>query len=223
MNHVPFNDLQSCVHMICPHLFFLSIFGPLYPLYSDEVFGTGVDPNNLKSALRECSWDQAIVTLPSAGTNQMAAEGVIEVSIGISLTDNSRGIIRNAVTTAVQNKLGYSLPGPYDYVLYALEKCYEDCGWAAYAYVNSWNSVYQSGYYKQPGVLVHEVSKWSFVFNISHNICWPFRYVPKILPVALSLHLHVLLDRSQLRPCTFRRYGRANLHRSYLRHGEPTL
>jgi hypothetical protein len=133
---------------------------------SDEVFGTGVDPNNLKSALRECSWDQAIVTLPSAGTNQMAAEGVIEVSIGISLTDNSRGIIRNAVTTAVQNKLGYSLPGPYDYVLYALEKCYLDCGWAAYAYVNSWNSVYQSGYYKQPGVLVHELGH---NFGLAHS------------------------------------------------------
>ena len=127
---------------------------------SDEVFGTGDDPVNLKSALEECSWNQLTV-LPGIGDpNEVAdATGVIQVDIGISLEGNTRGTIRNAVTTAVQNKLGHSLPGPYKYVLYSLEKCYQDCGWAAYAYINSWNSVYQGVYYKHPGVLVHEVSR----------------------------------------------------------------
>lgn len=125
---------------------------------SDEVFGTGVDTVNLKSSLEECSWDQLTV-LPGIGDPNEVATGVIQVNIGISLQDNSRGTIRNAVTTAVQNKLGHSLPGPYQYVLYSLQSCYVDCGWAAYAYVNSWNSVYQGVYYKRPGVLVHEVSR----------------------------------------------------------------
>ena len=188
------------------------------------MFGTGDDLNNLKSVLEACSWNQTIVKLPPTGKEPEGVVGVIEVSIDIPLDGSSSAAIRNAVTDKVQELVGFTLPGIYDYVLYSLQGCYgTECGWAAYAYINSWNSVYQSGYYKQPGVLVHEVSRWSFVFNISHNICWPFRYVPKILPVALSLHLHVLLARSQLRPCTFRRYGRANLHRSYLRHGEPTL
>ena len=131
------------------------------------MFGTGVDPINLKSGLEECSFNQ-INVLPKALTSggepddtHEVATGVIEVTIDISLTNQSRSAIRNAVTTKVQNLLGYGLPGPYDYVLYSLENCYgSDCGWAAYAYVNSWNSVYQSVYYKRPGVLLHEVSKW---------------------------------------------------------------
>ena len=133
---------------------------------SDEVFGTGVDPINLKSGLEECSWDKLTV-LPKALTQggspddtHEVATGVVEVTIDISLTDQGNSAIRNAITTKVQNMLGYGLPGPYDYVLYSVEKCYVDCGWAAYAYINSWNSVYQGVYYKRPGVLMHEVSRW---------------------------------------------------------------
>ena len=130
-----------------------------YHLYSDEVFGTGVDPVNLKSGLEECSWNQLTV-VPGIGDSNEVATGVIEVSIGVPLDGSTRSTVRNAVTTAVQKKLGHSLPGPYDYVLYSLEKCYgTDCGWAAYAYINSWNSVYQGVYYKRPGVLIHEVSR----------------------------------------------------------------
>ena len=132
-------------------------------IHSDEVFGTGVDPVNLKSSLEECSWGKLTV-VPGLNDPNEVATGVIEVSINVSLEGNARSTIRNAVTTAVQNKLGHNLPGPYKYVLYSLEKCYQDCGWAAYAYINSWNSVYQSGYYKQPGVLVHEVSMCIAVF-----------------------------------------------------------
>jgi hypothetical protein len=123
------------------------------------VFGTGVDPVNLKSGLEECSWDKLTVVPGLSDPNEVAT-GVIEVDIGISFTNNTRGTIRNAITTAVQTKLGHSLPGPYDYVLYSVQNCYVDCGWAAYAYINSWNSVYQGVYYKRPGVLIHEVSKW---------------------------------------------------------------
>ena len=69
--------------------------------------------------------------------------------------------------------------------MFVLEKCYNGCGWAAYAYVNSWMSVYQvrihvalacyakavvshsdrtaikwqSVYYKHVGVQVHELGK----------------------------------------------------------------
>jgi hypothetical protein len=134
------------------------------------VFGTGTDPVNIKSALEECSWNK-ITVLPKALTENgdpddthEVATGVIEVTIDISLTDQSRDNIRNAITTKVQQLLGYSLPGPYDYVLYSVQGCYVDCGWAAYAFINSWNSVYQDVYYKRPGVLMHEVSKWIQLF-----------------------------------------------------------
>ena len=32
---------------------------------------------------------------------------------------------------ATQNKLGFALPGPFQNVMFVLEGCYKDCGWAA--------------------------------------------------------------------------------------------
>ena len=125
----------------------------------DDVFGTGNTENdfvNLKSQTAACSYDQLRIT-EGAGNYDYAAPGVVEVTISVTLEGNSRGTIRNAVTTAVQNKLGFSLPGRYSNVLYVLEGCYQDCGWAAYAYINSWNSVYQGVYYKHTGVQMHEL------------------------------------------------------------------
>lgn len=51
--------------------------------------------------------------------------------------------------------------------MYALEGCYGNgCGYAAYAYVNSWNSVYVGNYYKAVGVQVHELGH---NFNLAHS------------------------------------------------------
>ena len=104
----------------------------------DDVFGTLGDPNNLKSQLYDCS-NQKLTVLPGdipGPVENTAAPGVTEVTIDITLENNSRATIRNPVTVAVQNKLGLTLPGPYQQVMYSLEGCYQDCGWAAYAYVN---------------------------------------------------------------------------------------
>lgn len=123
---------------------------------SDIIFGTYGEPMNLKSQMSDCSFGQLNITagLPVPDPNELAP-GVVKVNIGISLVNNTRSAIRNAVTTALQNKLGHALPGPYHQVMYILEKCYIDCGWAAYAYINSWNSVYHDSYYKQVGVQMH--------------------------------------------------------------------
>ncbi len=103
------------------------------------------------------------------------ATGVIEVTIDVPLEGSSRSAVRNAVTNAVTNKLGHSLPGPYDYVLYSLQGCYgSECGWAAYAYINSWNSVYQGVYYRRPGVLMHEVGSTMIVVFVLFKSCISF-------------------------------------------------
>jgi hypothetical protein len=122
---------------------------------SDDIFGTHGDPLNLKSQMFDCSFGQLNVTPGDIDDPHEAAPGVIEVTIIESLQEASRSRIRKAITTAVQNKLGFSLPGPYQHVMYILEGCYSDCGWAAYAYVNSWNSVYQDVYYKHVMVQMH--------------------------------------------------------------------
>ena len=132
----------------------------------DDVFGTLGDPVNLANQLYACSHGQMNVvpgTIPNASVNE-AAPGVIEVSIGISLTTNDRYTVHNSVTAAVNAKLGTNLVNgwdqitePYHQVMYVTEKCYTGCGWAAYAYINGWMSVYQAQYYKQVGVQVHEL------------------------------------------------------------------
>jgi hypothetical protein len=130
---------------------------------SDDLFGTINDPNNMVTQFYDCSWGQLdIKTGPRDNTDisqHEVAPGVIEVNIDIPLAGNSRATIRNAVTTAVQSKLGFNLPGPFDHVLYILQGCYVDCGWAAYAYINSWNSVFQGRYHTYTGVQVHEIGK----------------------------------------------------------------
>jgi hypothetical protein len=129
---------------------------------SDKVFGTTSDTVHLKSQIEGCSFNQYRVTAGcpledqaciSAGLNgNEAPDGVIEVTLPIALEGSRATDVRNAITTAVQNKLGINLPGPFSHVLYSLQSCYkyenattglDACGWAAYAYVNSWMQVYQ--------------------------------------------------------------------------------
>ncbi|KAL3796048.1 hypothetical protein ACHAW5_010586 [Stephanodiscus triporus] len=57
----------------------------------------------------------------------------------------------------MQDKLQMKLPGPYKHVMYIVESCYVDCGYAAYAYVNNYISVYQGKYYKDVAVSMHEI------------------------------------------------------------------
>ncbi len=127
---------------------------------SDDIFGSFGDTMTLKSQMFDCSFGKLnIIPGPTPGggnEEDKASPGVVEVNIDIPLTNNSRQQIRNKVTRAVSIMLGFNLPGPYQQVMYVLEGCYgQDCGWAAYAFINSWNSVYQGVYYKMVGVQMH--------------------------------------------------------------------
>jgi len=132
------------------------------PTISDDVFGTSGDPVNLKSQLYACSMGRLNVIAGDNNSGQIdqsvyKAPGVIAVKLGISITNTARADVRNAITTAVQNLLGVTLPGPYKHVMYVLKACYVDCGWAAYGIVGGWNTVYVGDNYKYVGVQVHEL------------------------------------------------------------------
>ena len=131
---------------------------------SDKVFGTDGDPINLKSQLSNCSAEKLTITNDQDGSGyspsfEMKAPGVIEVSIDVDLqTAANDSVVENAITTAVQTFTSMTLPGAFDYVLYVIEGCYHnDCGWAGYAYIGSWLSVYVNNYYGMPDVTVHEL------------------------------------------------------------------
>jgi len=131
---------------------------------STDIFGGThdgvVDQVNLKSQMSDCSFNQLTIVPgenPTSNPDLFSAPGTINVTIPISITDNDRYAIHGAAQAAAEAKLGISLPGPYQQVMFVIEKCYVGCGWAAYAYINSWMSVYQSAYYKHVGVQMHEI------------------------------------------------------------------
>ena len=115
---------------------------------SYKIFGGGNDAVNFKSQIEDCSYGDLTVDNTYAQFTQaqrdaiephIEAPGVINVTIPIDITSateaGSRYDVRNAIEAAVETKLGFTLPGPFLYhsVWYNLEKCYHDCGWAAYA------------------------------------------------------------------------------------------
>jgi hypothetical protein len=133
---------------------------------SANIFGSASDTLNLKSQMNDCSMGNLSIVEGDLSPENEAAPGVLDVTINIPLEGSDRAEIRNAITTEVQTKLGITLPGPYANVLYILEGCYSECGWAGYAYVNSWNSVYQGNFYKNVGVGMHEIGH---NFGLGHS------------------------------------------------------
>lgn len=129
---------------------------------SDDIFGTNGDPFNARSQLFACSMGR-LDFIPGDNNSGLIdqamydAPGVISVNIDISIEDNAKNDIQNAITVKVQEKLGIKLPGPYKHVMYIVENCYIDCGYAAYAYINSYLGVYVGPNYKYVGVLLHEL------------------------------------------------------------------
>ena len=100
---------------------------------SDKIFGTRGDKVNIKSQLEACSHGKLQVTneYDIDVSDKLAAPGVIEIDIPISLVGNDRRAVRTELIRATQNKLGFVLPGPFQNVMFVLEGCYKDCGWAA--------------------------------------------------------------------------------------------
>ena len=97
---------------------------------SNKIFGTYGDEETLSSQFSSCSYSTFnIVPILKASYYQLSDNGVLDVTIPISI-NNKQHLIRNAVTHAVELKLGIQLPGIFDFVIYVLEGCYQDCGWA---------------------------------------------------------------------------------------------
>ena len=125
---------------------------------SDNLFGTQDDKVNFSSQFRACSFNTLQMTNQYTNidiSNHESAPGVVDVQIPISLQGHDRKDVRNAVLLEAQSKLGLDrLPGPFQNVIVVLEGCYTDCGWAGYAFVNSWLSVFQADHYSYVGVQV---------------------------------------------------------------------
>lgn len=140
---------------------------------SNRIFGTDGDLVNLKILLGACSFGKYEVTNEYVEdiAQHLSAPGVVDITIPQSLDGNDRNVIFNAAVSALNKKLGLRIPGAFRHIMFLLEGCYSDCDWAAYAYVNSWGSVYNGDYYKYVGVQMHEIGhNLNLVSNFSFGL-----------------------------------------------------
>lgn len=127
---------------------------------SDKIFGTYGDRFTMTSQFHACSFGKLTITNDYGidMSNVESAPGVVEVPMNVDITAvDLRSGVRNEFVRATEAKLGRSLPGVFDHVLFVLEACYVGCGWAGYATVNGWLSVYHKQHYKSMAVTLHEI------------------------------------------------------------------
>lgn len=121
----------------------------------DSVFGSTGDPHNLASRFKACSFNKLILNPVSDlgnGNPTLNALGVYEVKIPLSAEGADNAIIREKVTEQLNidwpetsmPRRSHQKPdesSPFDYALYCLPPGTKG-SWFAYAYANSWLSVY---------------------------------------------------------------------------------
>ena len=131
---------------------------------SDDIFGNGVDTVNLKSQYAACSFNQLVFdktsdrsmsTNPNDGTTSISA-GVMDVKVDLNVTAGGDNAVRNAVTSKINSVFGVTNPTDLaNHVMYCLPSGI--MSGIAYAYINSWNSVYNNDWCNYLSAQMHEV------------------------------------------------------------------
>jgi len=112
---------------------------------SNSVFGNDVDPVSLSSQFAACSHNnlEFVKAADKDGANSIT-NGVVTVTVNTALADG-HAAMRNAITKKLNSDFQVSNPDQLaDYVMYCLPS--GTMRGVAYAYVNSWNSVYSDNW-----------------------------------------------------------------------------
>jgi hypothetical protein len=140
------------------------------PEIADAFFGTDGDSNNMKSRYAACSMNKLTF---NPGTGNGFVDGVQDLSI----TNNGKGTnvhdLVNSITNAVLAKFGSSLRNTYNHVVYALPRgtTFNVGGndkWLAFAYMNSYLSVYNDDNIMYISNQVHETGHNLGLMHSSH-------------------------------------------------------
>jgi hypothetical protein len=147
---------------------------------SDNVFGTNGDPVNLKSQYEDCSYNKLRF---NPTQDPRTTNGVYEVTISSFISRGNRRASKENVMDAVSSRLTAELgdlPSQFDHVMYCLPP-QTSGSWIAYAYINSWLSVYNDNWCNYVSAQVHEVSLYIVVVS--------YRTVESIRPRSQSMML----------------------------------
>mmetsp|Transcript_26781 Transcript_26781/g.65122 ORF Transcript_26781/g.65122 Transcript_26781/m.65122 type:complete len:969 (+) Transcript_26781:574-3480(+) len=135
----------------------------------NEVFGTG--NTNLKTQFEKCSIRQLIFvpTNNRQGKTVSIVGGVVTVTVN-RLTTEGDSVLRNAVTTKLKQEFGVSSPSQLaDHVMYCLPS--RAMVGIAYAYINSWLSVYKDVWGLYVSAQMHELGH---NLNLAHATDFKF-------------------------------------------------
>ena len=130
---------------------------------SDDIFGNGVDPHNLRSQYAACSYNKLIfnkspnrLMTSNFGDGTTAINnGVVDIRVNLNRSAGDVNI-RNAVTTKINSVFGVSSPDVLaNHVMYCLPSGVLS---TAYAFIGSWMSVYNNAWCNIPTGQMHEVS-----------------------------------------------------------------
>jgi hypothetical protein len=116
---------------------------------ADEIFGASGDPFNLKTGFSQCSYNQLTFEPTPLVPNGVQTVTIAEDAIGMTM-----GNVEDLVVTAATTLLG-NLPGQFDYVMICTPN--GATGGIAYAYMNSWLSVYNNQWCNYPSAQLHEI------------------------------------------------------------------
>ena len=125
---------------------------------SDAWFGTHGDPVNLKSQYEACSYNK--LQINPANTRNIS-NGVRTISIGNNVIGASSTTIQWSVVWTAWNEFG-SLINNFDHVMLCLPPGTtrsQSGSWIAYAWVNSWLSVYNDQWCNYVSAQMHGKSK----------------------------------------------------------------
>ncbi len=116
---------------------------------SDSWFGTNGDPVNLKSQFEACSYNKLSIN------SDIGAVGVTTVNLDMNIT----GVASTTVQWAAVDALG-TFSNQYDHVMLCIPPGTRG-RWLAYAYLNSWLSVYNDDWCNSVSTQMHG----KFFFN----------------------------------------------------------
>mmetsp|Transcript_31023 Transcript_31023/g.65438 ORF Transcript_31023/g.65438 Transcript_31023/m.65438 type:complete len:898 (+) Transcript_31023:360-3053(+) len=124
---------------------------------SDGLFGNGVDPVTLASQYRSCSHGRLeFVKAPDrSGMGAAIVDGVVTLTLPSASVASGDGALRNAITLELYNAFGLHPGQLADHVMYCLPS--GAMGGIAYAYVDSWNSVYSDEWCTYVSAQMHEI------------------------------------------------------------------
>jgi len=118
-----------------------------------EIFGpASEDSFNLATGYDQCSYG-ALTFSPTE--DSVAPSGVYEVGINFNTNGVTMSTVQTQITNQMISDLGSGWQNNFDYVMYCLPDGVT--GGIAYAYINSWLSVYNDDWCTYPSGLMHEI------------------------------------------------------------------